>query len=44
MVFLSLTNIIKQMKIEHKLPLEPNNENINVIQYFKNLDNQFNTT
>jgi hypothetical protein len=27
-----------------KLPLEPNDENIKFIQYFKNLDNQFNTS
>jgi hypothetical protein len=27
-----------------KLPLEPNNENINFIRYFKNLDNQFNSS
>ena len=27
-----------------KLPLEPNNETINVIQYFKHLDNQINTS
>ena len=26
-----------------KLPLEPNNETINFIEYFKNLDNKFNT-